>query len=400
MLASHLQCKRLSIGGRPAARNEFSFTAHERHSAFPAIGAGRARQARRLQLPADCATLRVRGRPRARAQEERPIVTPGNAPPTTRKASRLLWWFAAALVLAGTAASAEERPEPGPADRYPGPPLWRVSKGEHVLWLFGTLSSVPRDMKWTPAAVESVIAGAQEVLSPPGVRATPSMKPVQLVRLWRRVRDLSASPDGKRLAEVVPAELYRRYAVQRDRYVRRDRNLELQRPIIVVSRVYEDALEAHGLVPSRDIESGIERVARRAGVKVTDTKLHADPDVLLDHAARVPAPAELDCFARVLATVEDERRIVQRARAWATGDVAALRRFDYRDIRRDCLAFPGWPKELADALDGANAKWLESAERALAANRVTFGAVDLRELISPRGLAAQLRERGYAVQAP
>jgi hypothetical protein len=310
--------------------------------------------------------------------------------------------MAAALVLAGTSTWGEESlDQPIPEGRYPGPPLWRVSKGEHVLWLFGTLSSVPKDMRWSPAAVEGVIANSQEVLSPPGVRATPSLKPVQLVKLWRRVRELSASPDGKRLADVVPADLYRRYAVQRNRYVRRDRNLEVQRPIIVASRVYEDALAMRGLVPSRDVESGIERVARRAGVEVTDTKLHADPDVLLDHAARVSARAELDCFEKVLAAVEaDEKRLVARARAWAIGDIAALRDFDYPDIRRECLAFPGWPKELGDALDGANAKWLESAERALAANRVTFGAVDLRELMTPRGLLAQLRERGYAVQAP
>jgi hypothetical protein len=337
-----------------------------------------------------------------RFDADEPSSAPAGDDTMLQRLNAKIFWFAAALLfVAASPVRSDEPPAQPSATRFPGPPLWRVSKGDHVLWLFGTLSSVPKEMKWTPAAVEGVIASAQELLVPPGVRATPSMKPVQLVKLWRRVRELSATPDGKRLADLLPTDLYARYAVDRDRYVLRDRNLEEQRPIIAASRVYEDAVAMRGLVPNRDIVSGIERIARRAGVKVTDTKLHADPEVLLSHAARVSAPAELDCVAKVLATIEaDEARLVPRARAWATGDIAALRRFEYPDIRRDCLSFPGWPPELGDAMDGANEKWLESAERALAVNAVTFGTVDLRDLMTPHGLLAQLRDRGYTVQAP
>jgi hypothetical protein len=310
-------------------------------------------------------------------------------------------WLTAVVLHAAPARSDDEPPGPAiAAGRYPGPPLWRVSKDDHALWLFGTLSSVPKEMKLSSAAVEAVIADADEVLSAPGVRLTPSMRPVPLVRIWRRVRELSASPNGKRLVQVLPAELYRRYAVLRDRYARRDRNLEEQRPIIAAGRVYEDAVAAMDLVPGREIESGIERVARRAGVETSDTKLHADPEVLLDHAALVTPEAELDCFAKVLARIEADERIAARARAWAVGDIAALRRFDYPDIRRECLSFPGWPAALAETLDDADDRWLESAERALAAHRTTFGTLDLRDLMTPNGLLARLRERGYDVQAP
>jgi hypothetical protein len=315
---------------------------------------------------------------------------------------KILALAAAALALTAMPARSEDEPETRiPGDHYPGPPLWRVSKGEHELWLFGTLSAIPRDMKWSSAAVEEVIGNAQEVLSPPGVRPMLTLKPVQLVRLWRRVRELSASPDGRPLAQVLPADLYRRYSAARDRYVGRYRNLEGLRPVVVAGRVYESAVEERGLVSGRDIESQIERGARRAGVKTTDTKLHADPDVLLDHAARVPAQADLDCFVKVLATIEaDEQRLVPRALAWATGDIEALRKFDYPDIRRQCLAFPGWPPALKEFLDEADDQWLASAERALAENRTAFGTLDLRDLMTSNGLLAQLRERGYAVHVP
>ncbi len=310
-------------------------------------------------------------------------------------------WLGAAALLAATVVWSAERYEQALAPgRYPGPPLWRVSKGDHELWLLGTLSAVPKEMKWSSPAVETAIAGADEVLSPPGARAA-TLRPVQLVRLWLRVRELSANPDGKQLADVLPTDLYTRYAALRNRYARRERSHEDQRPIIAARRVYEDAVEVMGLVSGREVESGIERTARRADVEFTDTKFPVDAEGLLESAAQVTFEAESDCFDKLLATLEqDEDRIVRRARAWAIGDVAALQRFEYPDIRRDCLAFPGWPEALVGTLELADDRWLEEAERALAANRRTFGSVDVRELLSSDGLLARLRARGYDVQAP
>jgi uncharacterized protein YbaP (TraB family) len=314
-----------------------------------------------------------------------------------------------AIALAAVAASApspvmgDERLEQRhlATDRYPGPALWRVTKGDHELLLFGTLSAVTGDMRWSSAAVERAVARSQEVLSPPGVRATPSLKPVHLVKLWRRVRELSANPGDKRLAQVVPADLYRRYAALRDRYARRDRSIETQRPIVAGGRIYEGAVDALGLESKRDIDAQIERAARRAGIEITDTKLHADPDTLLDYAARVTVPAELDCFAKVLDDIEGaERTLVARARAWARGDLTALLKAEYPDIRRECLAHPGWPEQFTHVLDEADALWLTAAERALASRRTTFATLDIRELIVADGLLARLRARGYDVHEP
>ena len=47
----------------------------------------------------------------------------------------------------------------------PGPGMWKVTKGDHVLWILGTLSPLPKKMEWQSRDVEAVIAQAQEVLS-------------------------------------------------------------------------------------------------------------------------------------------------------------------------------------------------------------------------------------------
>ena len=46
----------------------------------------------------------------------------------------------------------------------PGPGMWKVSKGDHVLWILGTLSPLPKKMEWVSGDVEDVIAQAQEVI--------------------------------------------------------------------------------------------------------------------------------------------------------------------------------------------------------------------------------------------
>ena len=38
----------------------------------------------------------------------------------------------------------------------PGPGLWKVSRGDHVLWLLGTTSALPANMQWRSDEVERI----------------------------------------------------------------------------------------------------------------------------------------------------------------------------------------------------------------------------------------------------
>jgi uncharacterized protein YbaP (TraB family) len=316
--------------------------------------------------------------------------------------------FTSAAGLAAMAVAALVLPAGGGAPRAEtvapasvGPPLWRVSRGEHELWLFGTVTTVPKDLAWDPRAVERAIAGSQEVLLPPGARAAVSLKPVHLVRAWRRARELGRNPRGSALSDVLPPELERRYAALRDRYASDDRGLEPLRPLLAAARLYDAAVAEMELESGRDVQESIERLAHRAKVASTDAQLHVDPHSLLDQAARVPKEAELDCVAKVFALIEaGDGTIEARARAWAAGDVAQLRLLNAPDIRKECLAHPGWPEGLRATLRAAEDKWFAAAEQALAENRSTFALLDMRELLAADGLLARFRERGYEVREP
>ncbi len=111
--------------------------------------------------------------------------------------------------------------------------------------------------------------------------------------------------------------------------------------------------------------------------------------------------AEIDCFATALASIENDLPgIAARARAWAVGDLDALRRFDYPDIEGQCLSFAGTSEGLRNTLRRAEDAWLDAAERALAANGTTFATLGVGELLRPDGPLARLRESGYEVRDP
>ena len=90
----------------------------------------------------------------------------------------------------------------------------------------------------------------------------------------------------------------------------------------------------------------------------------------------------------------------ERANAWATGDVDALKRFDYPDSQGNCLAMLFSAGGFADLRDELYATWLSEAEHALATYDTSFSVLPMRELVAADGLLAQLAARGYTVTAP
>ena len=51
----------------------------------------------------------------------------------------------------------------------PGPAMWKVSNGDHTLWIMGTLSPLPAKMTWRSREAEAVI-GRSGSGTPPAPR--------------------------------------------------------------------------------------------------------------------------------------------------------------------------------------------------------------------------------------
>ncbi|MGH8255337.1 MAG: TraB/GumN family protein [Steroidobacteraceae bacterium] len=120
----------------------------------------------------------------------------------------------------------------------PGPGLWKVTKGDHVLWLLGTLDHVPRRMQWHSRAVESALADSQELLAG-GPAVSAHVGPILLLRLYLQWRGMQKDPDRTRLQDWLPAPLYARFETLKDRYDARDRRIEKLRPPFAALRLYQ-----------------------------------------------------------------------------------------------------------------------------------------------------------------
>ena len=284
--------------------------------------------------------------------------------------------------------------------RYPGPPLWKVSSGERSLFIFGDLTPVPKGLTWDPRNAERIVKRADAVIGPMRIRA-PTYNPFKIVRALRAARRLSRNPEGSKLADVLPPDLYARFDALRQRHMPGDERSDQLRPALAALRLHSAALDDVGLTLDTGVMKTIERLMKRADAEEAKAQVETEAATVLAELEKVTREAELNCFATVLTTLEtDLDGMKERANAWATGDVDALARFDYPDPQGDCLEMlfsAGGLKSLGDELF---ATWLAEAERALATHGTTFSVLPMRELVAADGLLAQLEARGYTVTAP
>lgn len=283
--------------------------------------------------------------------------------------------------------------------RYPGPPLWRVSSGDRVLWIFGDLSPVPKGLDWDPRNAERVLDRADAVIGGPRVSAS-TLNPIRLFRLYRSARRLARNPADATLAERLPPELHARYAALRTRYLPRENDEDL-RPALAALRLYNAALDDVGLTTDSRVGKTLARKMRRSGAEESEVLVEAEPETVLDELAKITHEAELTCFASIMTSLEtDLDGMKERANAWAIGDVEALKRFDYPDSEGNCLAMLLSASGLAEMRDELYAKWLGEAEHALATYDTSFSVLPMRQLVADDGVLALLAARGYTVAAP
>lgn len=290
----------------------------------------------------------------------------------------------------------------------PGPGLWKVSKGDHVLWVLGTLSPLPRDIEWDAKQVEATIAASQEVLFSPSVVVNTDSGFFGNLALIPSALKARRNPDGKRLQDVVPPSQYARWQVLKARYIGTDRGIEQWRPVFAALELYEEAIKKAGMSGRGVAGPKVEKLAKQHGVKTTNPVVK----ITIKNARKVLrefATTTLDdgdCFARTLDRIESDIGTMRaRANAWSIGDIQTLRELPYRNQFTACSAAFSSAElarkhGVADMSQQLEAKWLDVAEAALGRNRSTFATLPIAELLKRDGYLARLEAKGYVVEAP
>lgn len=302
--------------------------------------------------------------------------------------------------------------------RQPGPPLWKVTQGDHTLWILPLVSVVPKDMDWDDSRVAALIAASDEVIEPPGVSLGVSkrllLNPLNWIRGPRLYQRLSRNPGGKSLREILPPDLWERYAALRQRYFPRDGDVETLRPAFAIARMNTLILKEENLTGPGGIEKHVEKLIdkqrslRRTQVEIEEqvqgsyADLSARLGKLVDS---LPKDNELACFGTQLDLyerhIDDMKRV---ANAWATGDAHDIDSLstlgELEDPCTQLLLASSEGDYMEKLVTQSSQRWLEAADRALAHNRSTFAVLPMIHISGARSLIDLLKTRGYEVHAP
>jgi uncharacterized protein YbaP (TraB family) len=299
------------------------------------------------------------------------------------------------------AADASAPPEVVVEGRHQGPRMWIVRRGDHTLWILGTIAPLPKKMVWQPDAVQEVLRQSQQV-----VPAWPAYgigaNPITALRVYIEWRRLEKPPDNLPLRETLPPQLYARVAALEARYDPRDRKLEQMRPMLAARELLMRVFDAAGLALHNEVQDEVLSLARRQGVRIHQDKLRIeDPVHVLKDVGATPLAGEVACLDAVVTLLETDLGAMQaRARAWALGDVDALRRLPHADDRTACLAAVSTSERVRKLIAAASDDWLLAVQDGLARNHGTLAVQSMDRLLGTDGALAVLRSRGYEVTGP
>jgi len=289
----------------------------------------------------------------------------------------------------------------------PGPGLWQVTNGANTLWVLGTHSPLPRDMKWQAREVESIIARSALVIAPPDVEVDADIGFFGALRLMPAALRARAIPDDKTLSDVLPPDLHARWTTLKNRYPS-PRKIERWRPAIAGFTLYGEALDASRLTANDVVWPTVEKMAKRGDVKIRrpNVKLEIkDVKGLIKDFTETDISGEIGCFEGLVTRMEsDLPRLKAQANAWATGDIAGLRDIKSDELQARCIeALTGAPK-LAAMIEEARRKFrlevLLAWEGALQRDANALAVLPVDELFSDSGPLQELRRRGYVVIEP
>lgn len=290
----------------------------------------------------------------------------------------------------------------------PGPGLWKVGYGTHVLWILGIPRALPAAVDWQSAEVAHTIAASQAVLKLPDVKFKLDTSWFGKLFLIPAALGAIHNPDGKTLKDVLPPAMYARWNAARQRYYGNDHALERDRPLFAAGKLLKKAMRANGLHGTGQITGKVVELAKQHGVPLIDpdTRVEIEQPHRSLKALAATGPVGAACMGMVLDTVEYRLPEVRaNANAWATGDLATLRRLPqnaYRDSCESVFSDPALVKALGvDNLPRRREDtWLAAAQAALATNAQTFAMLPMDDLLDARGYLAALTARGYRVTPP
>lgn len=274
--------------------------------------------------------------------------------------------------------------------------MWHVHRGGAHVWILGSISPLPRDITWRAKQVEDVLQSTSQVLV---------QKPIELSIprvLWMLIADRKylMVGGGKRLKDVMPADLHSRFAAQRSKVTEDANKWERYRPIIATAFLQQAAFHKVNLSMRLDLGAALRQLAAKHGVRIEEVKVAGASD-MLEALKTMPTATERTCVEASLETMESGLpRLIERAQAWTDGNVQRIENLPELKQVDACRNALDAGKGASDVIGRIRQTWLENVDKHLQADGTTIAVVNLDLLLERGGLLDQLQAKGYEVEAP
>jgi uncharacterized protein YbaP (TraB family) len=279
---------------------------------------------------------------------------------------------------------------------HAGPALWKVTSGQHLLWILAEPPTpLPTKIVWRAGQVEVAIAGAEELILDGGVTFSSLMSAMPLsAATYQDMRSIPGQLTS--LQDVVPADLYRRFEALKDAFAANYDSLEQLRPWAAGFELSKHVMKSLRLSDTV-VSDTVVRLAWRA--KIITLYTYADYAKFRKNST---SSRTLSCLEEIVSELEADRDDLQKLEdAWSVGDLDALREFALRHNPDTCvLDMFDNDQQARDVTARHTEQWLAAVDLALKTRKTTFALVPADKIFAADGWLTALRARGYDVQEP
>ncbi|MFN3805930.1 TraB/GumN family protein [Asticcacaulis sp.] len=269
-----------------------------------------------------------------------------------------------------------------------GPALWRVSDDDSQVIIIGVLPVFPKKQPWKTTRIENALRGANGLITPPDNTTGPA-------DLWSLMRNKSL-PDGGRLKDALPGDLYARYEATARRAGVSTRDFAKDKPVWAGARLRREVLRKYGLSEDEPVTT-IRRLARSAGVPARAAGRY-DSGPLFKAVNAMSEEASEACLHYTLDDIDfDMDRAPRAAQAWSVGDITTLRDLYQGSVLMKCLS---GSTGASAVLNRSIADSVTAVSLALNKPGKTVAVFSIAQLLRKGGTLEKLRAKGYRVSAP
>ncbi len=264
--------------------------------------------------------------------------------------------------------------------------LWRIEKGGHTSWLYGTIHVARADWMLPGPLVRDALKHSDAIALELDLLDKDANSNTPAARTTNEDRRLLAGQRGERFNKLLAAACLPEPALVQIRKFQ---------PTLQLASLAVLGVRTDGLYPDFGIDLFLTTYAKSQHLPVVPLETLAEQMRVLNEI--VPKNEMVEQFDTVLEAIESGEARTQTmmlANAWAESDLDALEHYPQRC---DCLKTPSDKRAFKRLVTNRNRAMAENIARVHASGQRVFGAVGALHMIGPKGIPALLAARGFTV---